>query len=127
MFARSGAFSESKIVHFVTYTYTLKAHVVFASMVGGPEAGLLRKARDAHLDALGATASDRLRWTRDGLLMRMNFGVRCAYAHGVSAIRTHLDSVPAQAERSWGAFREVRAEWAGKVALQAVSLVPIDL
>src|SRR5262245_21061282 len=59
--------------------------------------------------------------------MRMNFGLRCAYAHGVSAIRTHLDSVPAQAERSWGAFREVRAEWAGKVALQAVSLVPIDL
>src|SRR5262249_44974072 len=78
-------------------------------------------------DALRATASDRLRWTRDDLLMRMNFGLRCAYAHGVSAIRTHLDSVPAQAERSWGAFREVRAEWAGKVALQAVSLVPIDL
>ena len=50
MFARSGAFSESKIVHFVTYTYTLKAHVVFATMVCGPEAGLLRKARDAHLD-----------------------------------------------------------------------------
>src|SRR5262245_12282260 len=50
MFARSGAFSESKIVHFVTYTYTLKAHMVFASMVGGPEAGLQRKARDAHLD-----------------------------------------------------------------------------
>src|SRR5262249_17482543 len=78
-------------------------------------------------DALRATASDRLRWTRGDLLMRMNFGLRCAYAHGVSAIRTHLDSVPAQAERSWGAFREVRAEWAGKVALQAVSLVPIDL
>src|SRR5215470_8964683 len=78
-------------------------------------------------DALRATASDRLRWTRDDLLMRMNFGLRCAYAHGVSAIRTHLDSVPAQAKRSWGAFREVRAEWAGKVALQAVSLVPIDL
>jgi cytosine/creatinine deaminase len=78
-------------------------------------------------DALRATAADRLRWTRDDLLMRMNFGLRCAYAHGVSAIRTHLDSVPAQAERSWRAFREVRAEWAGKVALQAVSLVPIDL
>jgi cytosine deaminase len=42
-------------------------------------------------DALRATAADRLRWTRDDLLMRMNFGLRCAYAHGVSAIRTHLD------------------------------------
>src|SRR5215510_8924694 len=30
-------------------------------------------------DALRATASDRLRWTRDDLLMRMNFGLRCAY------------------------------------------------
>jgi cytosine/creatinine deaminase len=78
-------------------------------------------------DALSATAADRLRWTHEDLLLRMSFGLRCAYAHGVSAIRTHLDSVPEQAERSWGAFREMRAEWAGKVALQGVSLVPIDL
>jgi cytosine deaminase len=77
-------------------------------------------------DALKATAADRLRWTREDLLQRMDFGLRAAYAHGVSAIRTHLDSVPEQAERSWGAFREMREEWKGRVALQAVSLVPID-
>ena len=56
----------------------------------------------------------------------MSFGLRCASAHGVSAIRTHLDSVPEQAERSWGAFRDMRAEWKGRIALQAVSLIPID-
>ena len=77
-------------------------------------------------DALKATAADRLRWTREDLLERMSFGVRSAYAHGVSAIRTHLNSVPEQAERSWGAFREMREEWKGRVALQAVSLIPID-
>jgi cytosine/creatinine deaminase len=77
-------------------------------------------------DALKATAEDRLRWTHEDLIARMDFGLRCAYAHGVSAIRTHLDSVPAQAERSWGAFRVMRAAWAGKIALQGVSLIPID-
>lgn len=77
-------------------------------------------------DALLATAADRLKWTREDLLTRMDFGVRCAYAHGVSAIRTHLDSVPEQAMRSWPAFREMREQWKGRVALQAVSLIPID-
>jgi cytosine/creatinine deaminase len=78
-------------------------------------------------DAVCATMADRQRWTYDDLIARMDFGLRAAYAHGVSAIRTHLDSVPEQAERSWQAFRDLRAEWAGRIALQAVSLVPIDL
>src|SRR5262245_3329418 len=77
-------------------------------------------------DALAATQADRLRWTHEDLIARMDFGLRCAFAHGVSAIRTHLDSVPEQAERSWRAFRDMRAEWQGRVALQAVSLLPID-
>jgi len=78
-------------------------------------------------DAVAATQADRLRWTHADLLARMSFGLRCAYAHGVSAIRTHLDSVPEQAERSWRAFADMRTEWQGRVALQGVSLVPIDL
>jgi cytosine/creatinine deaminase len=77
-------------------------------------------------DALKATAADRLKWTHDDLIARMDFGLRCAYAHGVSAIRTHLDSVPEQAPRSWQAFRDIRAAWQDRVALQAVSLLPID-
>lgn len=77
-------------------------------------------------DAVLATAADRPKWTHEDLLTRMDFGVRCAYAHGVSAIRTHLDSVPEQAKRSWPAFREMREQWKGRVALQAVSLLPID-
>src|SRR5262249_3779050 len=112
----------------------LRGRPGWAVLVGGdtPPRRAHTLGRSPHLSRSFAraprpAASARLRWTRDDLLMRMNFGLRCAYAHGVSAIRTHLDSVPAQAERSWGAFREVRAEWAGKVALQAVSLVPIDL
>jgi cytosine deaminase len=71
------------------------------------------------------TAADRKRWTPEDMHARMSFGLRCAYAHGVSAIRTHLDSQPGQAATSWEVFRALRAEWAGRVDLQAVGLVPL--
>ena len=72
------------------------------------------------------TVADRGFWNYDDLYRRMSFGLRCAYVHGVSAIRTHLDSHEGLAERSWSVFRDLRKEWAGRVALQAVALVPID-
>jgi cytosine deaminase len=74
-----------------------------------------------------AAAADRPNWTRLDLRRRIEFGLRCAYAHGVSAIRTHIDTYPDNAERSWDVVCEVREEWAGRVDLQAVSLCPIDL
>src|SRR5271168_3664907 len=78
--------------------------------------------------ALQSTTDDRAqRWTVKDIKRRMEFGLRCAYVHGVAAIRTHLDSPePRQARRSWAVFREVRAEWADRILLQAVALVPID-
>jgi cytosine deaminase len=78
--------------------------------------------------ALQSTIEDRTqRWTAGDVKQRMEFGLRCAYVHGVAAIRTHLDSLePDQAQRSWAVFREVQAEWADRVLLQAVALVPID-
>jgi cytosine deaminase len=74
-----------------------------------------------------AAAADRPNWTAPDLRRRMGFGLRCAYAHGVSAIRTHIDTYHDSAERSWPVLREMRAEWAGKVDLQAVSLCPLEL
>jgi len=75
-----------------------------------------------------ATSADRAqRWTAEDIRRRMEFGLRCAYAHGVAAIRTHLDSHESeQARRSWAVFREMRDRWAGRIALQAVALAPID-
>lgn len=72
------------------------------------------------------TVRDRKFWSYDDLYRRMSFGLRCAYAHGVSAIRTHLDSHEGLAERGWAVFRDLRDEWAGRIELQAVALVPID-
>jgi len=74
--------------------------------------------------ALQSTADDRARhWTAEDTKRRMEFGLRCAYVHGVAAIRTHLDSAePGLARRSWAVFREARAEWADRILVQAVRL-----
>jgi cytosine deaminase len=74
-----------------------------------------------------AAAADRPNWTAPDLRRRMDFGLRCAYAHGVSAIRTHIDTYHDSAERSWPVLRDIRDAWRGKVDLQAVSLCPLDL
>jgi cytosine/creatinine deaminase len=78
-------------------------------------------------NARTAAAADRPNWTAADLRRRMEFGLRCAHAHGVSAIRTHIDTYPDTAERSWQVVRDIRDEWRGKVDLQAVALCPIGL
>jgi cytosine/creatinine deaminase len=75
-----------------------------------------------------ATISDRARWALEDMKARMEFGLQCAYAHGVSAIRTHLDSVTfALAERSFALFAELRHAWADRVDLQAVAIAPMKV
>jgi cytosine deaminase len=77
--------------------------------------------------ALAAVRADRAaNWSADDVRARFEFGLRCAFAHGTVAIRTHLDSPPPQERISWPLFRELRAEWAGRIDLQAVSLVTLD-
>lgn len=58
---------------------------------------------------------------------RMDFAVRAAIAHGTGALRTHLVSYPPHHKASWGAFERLRARYEGRVALQAVSLLSIEL
>src|SRR3984957_2856329 len=79
------------------------------------------------LNARLAAAADRPNWTEPDLRRRMDFGLRCAYAHGVSAIRTHIDTYHETADRSWGVVRQMREEWKGRGDLQAVALCPTVL
>ena len=65
-------------------------------------------------------------WTADDIRARFEFGLRCALAHGTVAIRTHLDSPAPHHRTVWPVFRELRAEWAERIALQAVALVTWD-
>jgi cytosine/creatinine deaminase len=77
--------------------------------------------------ALIAVQNDREKyWDEEDVFRRMSFGLRCSYAHGTQAIRTHIDAFGEQAEISFSAFKSLQAEWQGRLNLQAVSLIPLE-
>lgn len=79
------------------------------------------------MGALLAVLSDReANWAAADVERRMDFALRCAWAHGTAAIRTHLDAAPPQHEISFDVFEAMRERWAGRIELQAVSLVGPD-
>jgi cytosine/creatinine deaminase len=81
-----------------------------------------------HMGARMAVMADReANWSRDDVQKRMDFALWCAFAHGTGALRTHIDSYPRQTPISWPLFAEMREHWKGRIALQAVSLYPIDM
>lgn len=73
------------------------------------------------------TAADRRWWTEEDIRRRMEFGLKCAHAHGVAAIRTHLDSNHELAERVWSVFHALRDSWSSRIRLQGVGLAPLDM
>jgi len=80
-----------------------------------------------HGSAVAAVKADReANWNARDVAARAEFALRCAYAHGTVAIRTHLDSLGAQCDITWPVFRELRDAWAGRIALQGVALVQLD-
>ncbi len=77
--------------------------------------------------AMAAAHADKhAHWSEDDVHARFSFGLRCAYAHGTVAIRTHLESQPPHHEICWPVFRALQREWAGRIDLQAVGLIPIE-
>jgi cytosine/creatinine deaminase len=65
-------------------------------------------------------------WQPEDVYRRMEFGLKCSYAHGTQAIRTHIDSSGKQAEISLEVFQGLQSAWQDKITLQAVSLVSLD-
>lgn len=79
------------------------------------------------LGALEAADADRTaRWSSKDVARRMDFSLRCAYAHGTAALRTHLDSIPPQEDISWPVFEAMRDQWRGRIELQAACLFGIE-
>jgi cytosine deaminase len=79
------------------------------------------------MGALSNVMADRAaHWTAEDVRARMEFSLRCAFAHGTVAIRTHIDSAFGQEDISWPILPELRAEWAGRVDLQFASLSSVD-
>jgi cytosine/creatinine deaminase len=72
-------------------------------------------------------ADREARWVAADVRARMDFALRCAFAHGTGAIRTHLDSIDKQTAITWPLFVEVREEWKDRIALQGVALFPVDV
>ncbi|MBW4518200.1 MAG: cytosine deaminase [Scytolyngbya sp. HA4215-MV1] len=66
-------------------------------------------------------------WHAEDVYRRMEFGLKCSYVHGTQAIRTHIDALGKQAEISLGVLKRLQAEWAGRLSLQAASLVPLEI
>lgn len=79
------------------------------------------------LGAIHANTADRdAHWSAEDIAARMDFSLRTAYAHGTRAIRTHLDSDNPQHRITWPLFAEMREKWAGRIDLQAVSIVGVE-
>lgn len=79
------------------------------------------------MGALDAVAADReANWTALDVARRMDFSLRCAFAHGTVLLRTHIDSLPPQHLISWPVFSEMRERWAGRIDLQGVCLIPVE-
>lgn len=87
--------------------------------------------RTANLDgtfasALNQTETDRQHWQHSDVYRRMEFGLKCSYAHGTRAIRTHIDAFGQQGSISLEAFAALQQDWIDRLTLQAVPLVFID-
>ncbi|AFZ35685.1 amidohydrolase [Stanieria cyanosphaera PCC 7437] len=65
-------------------------------------------------------------WQAEDVYRRMEFGIKCSYAHGTIALRTHIDCYGEQAEISLNVFQQLQQKWQDKITLQAVSLVSLD-
>ncbi len=77
--------------------------------------------------AITTVAEDRTtNWSTEDVATRMEFSLQCAFAHGTAAIRTHIDSLKPQDEISWPVVAEKREAWAGRITLQACSLIGCD-
>ncbi|MEO0349140.1 MAG: cytosine deaminase [Cyanobacteria bacterium P01_A01_bin.15] len=76
--------------------------------------------------ALETVRQDHDRWRHDELYHRMEFGLKCSYAHGTQAIRTHLDSFGPLGKINFQGFDQLRRQWRDRLTLQAVCLVSLD-
>jgi len=77
--------------------------------------------------AIGRMAEHRAGWTADQVSARMQRALGEAWRHGTRALRTHLDWFTVEEPLSLAVFEDLRRQWTGRVELQAVALVPIDL
>ena len=77
--------------------------------------------------AIDLMAMHRLRWSAADIGRRMQRAVDEAYHHGTRAMRSHLDWTTRDTPPALAVFNALRATWQDRMALQCVSLTPLDL
>ncbi len=80
------------------------------------------------LAAIDAMMLDRQGWTRDDIRARAGRALTWAYEAGVTRLRTHVDWwEPRQTPLAWPVLQELAAEWADRLVVERVSLIPLPL
>ena len=77
--------------------------------------------------AIELMAAHRSRWSEADIGRRMQRAIEEAYRHGTRAMRSHLDWSSMDTPPALAVFKALRAAWQGRMALQCVSLTPLDL
>lgn len=84
--------------------------------------------RPGLLGAIEAMMVDRRAWTAEDVRERASRALRWAWEAGVTHLRTHCDWwEPASVPLAWPVLRELAQEWADRLVLERVSLIPLDL
>ncbi|MGF1483874.1 MAG: cytosine deaminase [Opitutales bacterium] len=73
-------------------------------------------------NAIQTLHADTVNWSEEDLLARGRYSLRCARAHGTTALRTHLDSSPEVGAIAHAVTAQLRAEFAPYLTIQSVSL-----
>jgi cytosine/creatinine deaminase len=94
-----------------------KAHL--CSRYTFPEFGLL--------DAIAAMEATKSQWTAEDLRRRAEFALHCAWAHGVRALRSHVDWMPSTPPMVREVLSELKLDWASRIDLQLAPLIPLEL
>ncbi len=77
-------------------------------------------------DAIKVLGADSVNWTDKDLHRRASFALRCAWANGTNAVRTHVDSGGGVGAAGHAVMARLREEWAGRITLQTVALCGLD-
>lgn len=77
--------------------------------------------------AIERSAADKANWTPDDIHARATAALARAEAHGIGALRTHIDWNDPAPPRAWDILCEVAQDWRSRIAVQRASLTPLDL
>ncbi|MBL0917469.1 MAG: amidohydrolase family protein [Hydrogenophaga sp.] len=76
--------------------------------------------------AIDMIAKHREGWTPASLRPRMERGLQEAWAHGVRAVRTHLDWMTPERPPAVDVIAQLRETWRGRIEIQWASLTAVD-